>query len=206
MAEGVRLVVDPRGWDPNAGQGGSVAVDGCCLTLTAEPASESGRLSFIVIPETLDKTRLGGLEPGSEVNLETAVSAGTLMGGHFVQGHVDGLGRVVSVSVPGSDGSGEWRVRLVPPPPLMKFMAPKGSVCLDGVSLTIAAIGTGDASGEGGWIEVALIPETLEKTTLRDWAVGAPVNIEADILAKTVVHHLEHYTDRLGFTANGSGS
>ncbi len=206
VLEGVRLVVDPRGWDPGAGRGGSVAVNGCCLTLTGDPATDGGRLAFVAIPETLEKTGLRGLGVGSEVNLETAVSAATLMGGHFVQGHVDGIGRVVSVSRQGADDAGEWRVRLEPSPSLMRFMAPKGSVCLDGVSLTIADLHAGDPTGAGGWIEVALIPETLEKTTLRDWAEGDAVNIEADILAKTVVHHMEHYIDRLGIDRVGSGT
>ena len=75
----------------------------------------------------------------------------------------------------------------------MRYMSPKGSVCLDGVSLTIADLGAGDAEGAGGWIEVALIPETLEKSTLSDWSEGDAVNIEADVLAKTVVHFLTHY-------------
>ena len=190
IPEGIRLAVDPRGWDPGAGRGGSVAINGCCLTLTDDPDGDG--LRFVAIPETLEKTNLGRLGVGSGVNLETAVSAATLMGGHFVQGHVDGVGRVERVTTPGDDG-GEWRVRVTPPPGLMRYMSPKGSVCLDGVSLTIADLGAGDADGSGGWIEVALIPETLEKTTLSDWAEGDPVNIEADVLAKTVVHFLTHY-------------
>ena len=198
VPEGVRLVIEPGGWDTGSGRGGSVAVNGCCLTLTENPAESEGRLTFVAIPETLEKTGLGRLGLGSRVNLETAVSAATLMGGHFVQGHIDGVGRVLSV--PGADGEagGAWGVRIEPPSDLMRYMAPKGSVCLDGVSLTIAALEAGDRGGAGGWSEVALIPETLEQTTLRDWAVGDGVNIEGDILAKTVVHHLEHYVGRLG--------
>ncbi|HHN77866.1 MAG TPA: bifunctional 3,4-dihydroxy-2-butanone-4-phosphate synthase/GTP cyclohydrolase II, partial [Phycisphaerales bacterium] len=90
-------------------------------------------------------------------------------------------------------GGGEFRVRVGPPAGLMRFMSPKGSVCIDGVSLTIAALDPGDTRGEGGWIEVALIPETLEKTTLGRVETGDLVNIEADILAKTVVHFLQNY-------------
>ena len=190
--DGVRLAIEPGGWTPGVGRGGSVAVNGCCLTLTDDPAGRKGVLGFVAIPETLEKTGLGGLRAGSRVNLETAVSAATLMGGHFVQGHVDGVGEIAGVETPGPDG-GEWRVRVVPPASLMRYMAPKGSVCLDGVSLTIAALEAGGPDGRGGWIEVALIPETLEQTTLRDWMVGDRVNIESDVLAKTVVHYLEHY-------------
>ncbi len=189
--EGVSIEIDPGGWRCGAGEGCSIAVNGCCLTLTDDPA-ESGVLRFVAIPETLAKTNLGRLGPGSAVNLETSISADTLMGGHFVQGHVDGVGRVLSVERPG-DGGGEFRVRVGPPAGLMRFMSPKGSVCLDGVSLTIAALAPGDARGEGGWIEVALIPETLEKTTLGRLEAGDLVNIEADILAKTVVHFLQNY-------------
>lgn len=192
VPDGVRLTVDPGGWSPGAGRGGSVAVNGCCLTLTDDPEASGGLLGFVAIPETLEKTGLGGLVAGSSVNLETAVSAQTLMGGHFVQGHVDGVGTVGLVTRPSGDG-GEWRVRLAPPAALMRYMSPKGSVCLDGVSLTLAAVEPGDRDGVGGWIEIALIPETLEKTTLGAWEVGDRINIEADVLAKTVVHYLQHY-------------
>jgi len=192
IPDGVRLTIDPAGWSPRATQGGSVSVNGCCLTLTADPADAGGKLGFIAIPETLGKTILGGLTPGSRVNLETAVSAQTLMGGHFVQGHVDGVGSVTQISKP-DQTHGECRVRLSPPAALMKFMSPKGSVCLDGVSLTIAEIGPGNRQGQGGWIEIALIPETLEKTTLGSWKIGDRVNIEADMLAKTVIQFLENY-------------
>lgn len=195
---GIALNIDPAGWSPRAGRGGSVAVNGCCLTLTADPTEHDGMLGFVAIPETLEKTALRRLAVGSRVNLETAVSAQTLMGGHFVQGHVDGIGTVANIRTPRDAGNetGEWRVRVQPPAGLMRFMSPKGSVCLEGVSLTIAAIEPGGPDGSGGWIEVALIPETLVHTTLREWAEGDPINIEADTLAKTVVHYLEHYTAR----------
>lgn len=199
VPEGVRLVIDSRGWDPGARRGGSVAVNGCCLTLTDDPCDQSGRLRFVAIPETLEKTTLGGLQADSRVNLETAVSASTLMGGHFVQGHVDGVGRVVRVPEgPAGDADGSWRVRLEPPAGLMRYMTPKGSVCLDGVSLTIAGL-----DPARGWIEVALIPETLDQTTLRGWCSGDGVNFEADVLAKTVVHQIEHFLDRAAQDAIG---
>ncbi|USN98929.1 MAG: riboflavin synthase [Phycisphaeraceae bacterium] len=189
---GVVIEIDPGGWAHGAGEGGSIAVNGCCLTLTVDPGEIGGRLRFFAIPETLAKTNLGGLGVGSGVDLEGSVTAQTLMGGHFVQGHVDGVGEVVRVDKP-ETADGEYRVRVSPPAHLMKFMAPKGSVCLDGVSLTIAALEAGDGSGAGGWIEVALIPATLEKTIMSGYEPGDAVNIEADILAKTVVNYLENY-------------
>lgn len=194
---GVIIEIDPGSWAHGAGDGGSIAVNGCCLTLTEDPASAGGRLRFFAIPETLAKTNLGDLEIGSGVNLEGSLTAQTLMGGHFVQGHVDGVGEVIRVDRP-ETAEGEWRVRVCPPAHLMKFMAPKGSVCLDGVSLTIAALDPGGTTGEGGWVEVALIPVTLERTIMADYETGDPVNIEADILAKTVVHYLENYSAARG--------
>ena len=115
------------------------------------------------------------------MNLEHAVTASTPMGGHFVQGHVDGVGAVTEIVT-----EGEWRVRVEASAGLMKFMIPKGSVAIEGVSLTIAAMDTGE-----GWIEVALIPETLERTTLGGLSVGDGVNLEADMLVKAVVHTTE---------------
>lgn len=189
---GVAIEIDPGEWTHAAGEGGSIAVNGCCLTLTDDPGGCGGRMRFFAIPETLAKTNLDRLSLGSGVNLEGSVTAETLMGGHFVQGHVDGVGEVIRVVRP-EEADGEWRVRVRPPADLMKFMAPKGSVCLDGVSLTIAALDAGDASGAGGWIEAALIPVTIEKTIMSDYEPGDAVNIEGDILAKTVVNYLQHY-------------
>ncbi len=161
-------------------RGESIAVAGCCLTVVE--ATDDGRISFDVITETLDKTRLGGVAPGGGLNLEHAVRADTLMGGHFVQGHVDGLGVVAAVK----DDPLDWRVTVEPPAELMEYVTPKGSVSIEGVSLTIAAV------GEGGF-EVALIPETLEVTTLGELRVGDRVQLEMDMLAKTVVFWTRRY-------------
>lgn len=179
---GVRLLVDAGGWAHRPRAGDSICVSGCCLTAVGD-ASEEGGLAFDAIPETLRLTTLGGLAPGARVNLEHAVTASTLMGGHFVQGHVDGVGVVDAVQT-----RGEWRVRVRPPEGLMRYATPKGSVCIEGVSLTIAALDPAE-----GWLEVALIPETLARTTLAGLEPGSRVNLEMDMLAKTVVHHLEHY-------------
>lgn len=181
----VEITIDPLNWSHRPEVGDSICIDGCCLTV-AHMAPHAW--AFHAVPETLSKTTLGSFLPGRRVNLEPAVTAATLMGGHFVQGHVDGVGRVDSVQT-GAD----WRVRVTPPPALMKFMAPKGSLTLNGVSLTIAALHPGAADGVGGWVEVALIPVTLSKTNLGELAPGSNVNIEADVLAKQIVHYLVHY-------------
>jgi len=176
---GVRLVVDPLGWDHHPSPGDSIAVNGCCLTVAEAPVGGPGTLAFDVVAETLSKTTLGSLRAGGRVNLEHAVRADTLMGGHFVQGHVDGVARVVRVQADESN----WRMMLAPPVGLLDCIVPKGSVTLEGVSLTVAEL------VESGF-EVALIPTTLRLTTLGDLKAGDHVNIEADMLAKTVVHFL----------------
>jgi riboflavin synthase len=152
--------------------GDSVSVDGCCLTAT-EVAD--GHFAVTAVPETISRTTLGALARGDEVNLESATRAGEPLGGHYVQGHVDGVGRVESVE-PQEEGS---RMRIAPPPELLRYCVEKGSVAVGGVSLTIAAL-------TDGAFEVALVPHTLEQTTLGGAQPGDAVNIEVDILAKYV--------------------
>jgi riboflavin synthase len=161
--EGGRLVVACA---TEAGLGDSVAVAGVCLTVVE---AGDGRLAFDVVPETLARTK----PFAGRVNVEPALRAGDPLGGHQVQGHVDGVGRVATVE---PEGPGR-RVRIELPDDLLRYCAEKGSVTVDGVSLTVAAV---DDAG----IEVALIPHTLAETTLSELAPGAPVNIEADVLAK----------------------
>jgi len=187
---GKRMRVDPGGWDHRPGPGDSICVSGCCLTL-AEPVGADGVLAFDAIPETLAKTTLGGLAAGDEVNLEASMTASTPMDGHVVQGHVEGVGEVTGLTT-----EGEWRIRITPPADLMPCMVPKGSVTVDGVSLTIAAVDAG-TPGREGWFEVALIPTTLELTTLGSLGVGSSVNLETDVLARTVVHVMRHYAGLL---------
>jgi riboflavin synthase len=182
-ASGTRFLIDPRPWGHTPRLGDSIAVSGCCLTVAA---IEGGLWGFDAVPETLAKTVLGKWRPGTRVNLEHAATPTTLMGGHIVQGHVDGVGEVVSV-LQGAD----HRARVRPPAGLMEFVSPKGSICMDGVSLTIAGLDPG-----AGWFEVALIPTTLEKTTLATLAPGGACNLEADAMAKTIVHWLRHYAPK----------
>ena len=170
--DGSRLVVAAAGTAEDASVGDSVAVSGACLTVVD---SGDGRLSFDVVPETLARTILGGLEAGSSVNLEPSLRVGDRLGGHVVQGHVDAVGRVRSVS-PEGDGRRMW---IDAPAEVLGYCIEKGSVALDGVSLTVAAL---DDDG----IEVALIPHTLAVTTLGALEPGDEVNLEADVLAKVV--------------------
>jgi riboflavin synthase alpha subunit len=152
------------------GPGDSVAVSGCCLTVTAVTDDV---LEFDAVPETIDRTNLGTLRPGADVNLEPALRAGEPLGGHFVQGHVDGTARVEALD-PEGEGA---RLRLRLEPGLLRYCVEKGSLAVDGVSLTIASL-----HDEG--VEIALIPFTLEHTTLAAAAPGDELNVEVDLLAK----------------------
>lgn len=179
-AFGARLTVDGQGWpDParyKPEPGDSICVSGVCLTVV----STDGGMVFDVIAETLAKTSLGDLTPGSAVNLEPPVTASQPLGGHFMQGHVDGVGVVTDVLAEVN----EHRVTVKPPFELMRYIIPKGSVAIDGISLTLAAVHENS-------FEVALIPTTLGLTTLGETEAGRRVNLEADIISKTVVHQLE---------------
>ena len=157
--------------------GESVAVNGVCLTVSEITPPMIG---FDVIPETLSKTNLGLLKAGEMVNVERSLRAGDRIDGHFVQGHVDATAKLLEQHA----GEKEWRLVVHPPGELMKFVVPKGSVTLDGVSLTVANIAKDR-------FEVALIPTTLNLTTLASRQVGWPFNFEADVLSKTIVSWLE---------------
>jgi riboflavin synthase len=170
--DGGRLVVACRTVGDDAAVGDSVAVNGVCLTVVG---AAPGSLSFDVAPETLSRTTLSRLRPGDPVNLERPLTLASRLGGHLVQGHVDGVGTIRS-----SSGNGQGiRLRIALPERLRPYMVEKGSVAVDGVSLTVAA-----ADEEG--FEVALVPHTLEVTTLGDRRPGDEVNLEADVLAKYV--------------------
>ena len=171
MVDG-RLTIDAPKTAQGVELGDSIAIDGVCLTVVACVDSS---LSFDAVPETLARTALGTLDHGSRVNLEPALRAGDPLGGHYVQGHVDGVGSVESV-VP--EGGGK-RVRFEAPAELLKYIVVKGSIAVQGTSLTVAAV---DESG----FEVALIPHTLQETTLGELVPEQPVNLEADVLAKYV--------------------
>ena len=171
-ADGVRLVVEAPATAAHTGLGDSVAVDGVCLTAVAV---EDGRLAFDAVPETLSRTSLGRLAPGTDVNVEPALRAGEPLGGHLVQGHVDGVGRVQSVE---AEGEG-LRVFVEAPSELLRYCVEKGSIAVEGVSLTVAELAD-DA------FAVALVPHTLAATTLGRLEPGREVNLEVDVLAKYV--------------------
>lgn len=180
---GTIVSVDERGGDralvvrapdtaANTRVGDSLSISGCCLT--AE--SVDGELvSFHAVSETLARSTLAGLGAGDRVNVEPALRAGEPLGGHYVQGHVDGVGRVQSVEAEG-DG---LRVFVEAPPDVLRYVVEKGSIAVDGVSLTVAELAD-DA------FAVALVPHTLEQTTLSALVPGRQVNLEADVLAKYV--------------------
>jgi riboflavin synthase len=180
---GLALIIDPKGWSYNPHIGDSIATDGVCLTLTEAFSNLAPLLPFDVHQETLSKTTLGSLIVGQPVHLEHALLASTPLGGHFVQGHVDATALVSHVS---SDNQ-SWRLTITLSPQLFAYMIPKGSVTVQGVSLTIA-----DLSKTEHTITLALIPTTLAKTTLGSLKPGHRVNIEADMLVKTIVTTLNN--------------
>lgn len=169
---GVRLRIAAPETAAGVALGDSVAVGGVCLTVVAV---DRGELSFVAVPETLSRTALGRLEAGDDVNIESALRVGDPLGGHVVQGHVDGVGRVRSVE-PEGDGRRIW---IDAGADVLRYCVEKGSIAVDGVSLTVAALdGTGFA--------VALIPHTLTETTLGSLGPDDTVNLEVDVLAKYV--------------------
>lgn len=170
--DGLALVVEAPATAALTAVGDSVSVDGVCLTAEAV---ERGRLTFHAVPETLSRTTLGHARAGDLVNVEPALRIGEALGGHFVQGHVDAVGRVRSVA---DEGDGV-RVVVEAPEDVLRYCVEKGSITVDGVSLTVAGLAR-DA------FAVALVPHTLAQTTLSALSPGDEVNLEADVLAKHV--------------------
>jgi riboflavin synthase len=180
QGDAVRLTVRGPHVTLDAGLGDSIAVNGCCLTV-AERDQET--FTADVMRETLEKTSLGVLVPGDRVNLERAVTAQTRLGGHIVQGHVDGTGRLLSRTP-----SEHWEVVEVSlPADLARYLVAKGSITVDGISLTVV-----DVLADS--FTVSLIPETLARTTLGQKRPGDPVNLEVDVIAKYVERLLDHRT------------
>jgi riboflavin synthase len=183
QGDAVRLTVRGPHVTVDARLGDSIAVNGCCLTV-AEKDGET--FTADVMRETLDKTSLGALGPGGRVNLERAVTAATRLGGHIVQGHVDGTGSVVR-----REPSEHWEIVEVSlPAGLSRYLVDKGSITVDGVSLTVVSAGADSFT-------VSLIPETLARTTLGHKQPGDPVNLEVDVIAKYVERLLSsQHTDK----------
>lgn len=194
---GRRIVIDAGAWHHFAKVGDSISVNGCCLTIALAPRGTT--LAFDAVPQTLSKTTLGTLTPGTRVHLEPSATASTLLGGHIVQGHVDAVAEVLEngpepplhlAGVAAPAGS-DWRLRVRLPPALMEYATPQGSIALDGVSLTLARVDPREHA-----IEIALIPATLDKTTLGALRPADRINVECDPIAKTVVHWLKHHANR----------
>jgi riboflavin synthase len=178
--DGARLSVEGKVVTADAGDGDSIAVNGVCLTVVDV---DGETFTADVMKVTLDRTNLGALSPGAVVNLERAVTPQTRLGGHLVQGHVDDTVEVLS-RTPGE----AWEVvRFTLPAAIERYVVDRGSVCVDGTSLTVSAVGD-------GWFEVSLIPTTLDRTTLGLVAPGDRVNVEVDVIAK----YVERLTGRAG--------
>jgi riboflavin synthase len=175
---GSRLAVGCRSVTSDAEVGASVSVNGVCLTVVER---SDAHLAFDVSEETLRRTSFARLSQGDPVNLERPLTLASRLGGHLVQGHVDGVGEVVDI-VPGQDGAAWVTIRA--PKDLRRYLVEKGSVCVDGVSLTVAAL-------DGDTFAVALIPHTLAATTLGSAEPTDPVNLEVDVIAKYVQAMLE---------------
>jgi riboflavin synthase len=173
----VGVVIEAPAIAPGVRIGDSIAVNGTCLTVTR---IDAGRLHFDAVRETLERTALGDQRVGARVNLERAMRADGRLDGHIVQGHVDGTGRVADLARDGDD----VRFAVECGPEIARYLVPKGSVAIDGVSLTVV-----DVSDAG--FDVALIPHTLAETNLGDRRLGDRVNLEADVLGKYVVRYLE---------------
>jgi riboflavin synthase len=162
-----------------AARGDSIAINGVCLTVTGIADAE---FTADVMGETLARSSLGGLRAGAVVNLERPLRPDGRLGGHLVQGHVDGTGTIVA-RVP----AGAWEtVRITIPPELARYLIEKGSVAVDGISLTVSALGEADGPAGDPWFEVSLIPETLARTTFGSKRPGEVVNLEVDMIAKYV--------------------
>ncbi|MEO0422402.1 MAG: riboflavin synthase [Pseudomonadota bacterium] len=174
----VRLTIDATGWTPPTpvGLGDSISISGACLTVVH---MDGLRLAFDVSRETLEKTTLGDLTAGALVNLEPSLRAGDVLGGHLVTGHVDAIAEVLSIT----PEARSQRLRISLPTVLAPLVAPKGSVCMDGVSLTVNEV-------EAGAFGVNIIPHTWEVTAMAQYAVGRRVNLEADVLARYVARQL----------------
>jgi len=180
-ADGARLRIATK-LAPGISEGDSVAVDGVCLTATAV---DSGGFETDVMNQTLSVTALAGLKAGVRVNLELAMKASDRLGGHIVQGHADGVGEVLAVE---EDGFAR-RLRVALRPELLRYVVAKGSIALDGVSLTVADLGD-------SWAALSLIPETLERTTLGELTPGDKLNVECDVVAKYVERLMAPFAGR----------
>ncbi|WP_433526530.1 riboflavin synthase [Nocardia pseudovaccinii] len=183
LADAARLTIRGKLVTSDAGHGDSIAVNGVCLTVVDVIDGDS--FTVDVMQETLNRSSIGGLGTGSRVNLERAAALNSRLGGHLVQGHVDGTGTVLARTP-----SENWEVvRISLPDAIARYVVEKGSITVDGISLTVSGLGIADAPAADGnrdWFEVSLIPTTLSMTNLGAAAIGTKVNLEVDVIAKYV--------------------
>ncbi|WP_405177095.1 riboflavin synthase [Nocardia sp. NBC_01377] len=183
LADAARLTIKGKLVTSDAGHGDSIAVNGVCLTVVDVVDGDS--FTVDVMQETLNRSSIGGLDTGSGVNLERAAALNSRLGGHLVQGHVDGTGTVLARTP-----SENWEVvRISLPDAVARYVVEKGSITVDGISLTVSGLGIADeraADGTLDWFEVSLIPTTLAMTNLGAASVGTTVNLEVDVIAKYV--------------------
>ena len=177
IGDGIRLRIDAAAVIDDIEMGASIAVNGVCLTVVE---FDDDGFAVDAVPETMDRTSLGALSPGSPVNLERSVRASDRLGGHIVQGHVDATTAILKIE---SYDDGSWRYHFVLDEDLARYVVEKGSITIDGISLTVASL-------EAGSFSIAVIPHTAEVTTLGSKEVGAIVNVEVDVLAKYVERQL----------------
>jgi len=180
--QGGRITIEAPSLAASLAVSASIAVNGCCLTIVA---CDKKTFSADLSPETLNKTTFPSLNEGERVNLEQPLTAGKEFGGHFVLGHVDGTGTVAAMDPEGDS----WRYSVRVPPELAKYVVPKGSITIDGISLTVA-------HWENQIAEIAVIPFTYEHTNIRDRKPGDVVNLEADVLGKYIEQHLDARANR----------
>ncbi len=189
--EDARITVRAPKVTGDAGHGDSIAVSGVCLTVVGQ---HHDTFTADVMAETLLRTTVGALTPGDPVNLERSLQASSRMGGHVVQGHVDGVGTIV-----GRVGHPAWdEVRIAVPPELARYIAAKGAIAVDGISLTVISVIDTDGGAE---FSLGIIPETRNATTLGGRSIGAQVNIEVDVMAKYVERLLTARTSQIGSTS-----
>ena len=181
--DNARLVIEARLVTEDIHEGDSIAVNGVCLTALDV---NKGSFAADVSRETLNRSTLGGLRPGAPVNLERSVTPMTRLGGHLVQGHVDARGKFLSAT----DHGGSWTVRIAYPPEIARYLVLKGSVAVEGISLTIAEL-------KDDYFEIAIIPKTWEVTNFSQLQPGDGVNLEADVIAK--------YVERIMAFSGGAG-
>jgi len=180
----LRLLIDAGKLDfSDVKLGDSIAINGVCLTVVSLQAQQ---LAFDVSQETISRSSLAALKTGSQVNLEKALAVGDRLGGHFVSGHVDGLGQISSIK----DVARSWQMAVAVPAELHRYIAEKGSICIDGASLTVNKM---TASG----FEVNIIPHTLQETIIKDYQVGSKVNLEVDLIARYLERLLPAHDSKL---------